>query len=188
GEVQRRAALGRRSREIAGFELHQDLPRAYAGTALHVQGLHRRRHLRGDGRLLTGIQEPVGPDRAPNLRLQHGRHVNGDDGLGVFFLLAAAAREQRSRQHHADDGPCHDQNGPVRVCRSARDTRYRVSASSAALRAWTSVFWPSTTSRIVDSPAWYRSTSRRRLSEARSTMRRRLSVEVLAISVSLYFE
>jgi len=32
--------------------------------------------------------------------------------------------------------------------------RYRVSASSCAFRACTSVFWASTTSRAVDSPAW----------------------------------
>src|SRR5262249_16954938 len=112
-----------------------------------------------------------------------------------FLFRAASGRQQNTEipgEHHdrtRSSPECrHVQKVPVSVCNSAKATRYRVSASSDALRDCVTVFCASTTSRAVASPAPYRRLVKRRLSAARSATRRRLSTAALAASASLYIE
>src|SRR5205085_9443972 len=156
--VERRAAFRRRARKILVFQLDEQLAGADTRAALHVGFFQRGRDLRNDGGLLARIEHAIRANGPLNLRDEHRRDIDGHDRCRLFFLLGAAGegREQRNDEQVVSGSSRTDashQKFPVNVCSSATATRYRASASSAALRARTAVFCASTISSAVDSPA-----------------------------------
>src|SRR5262245_29443174 len=77
------AAFGRSACEVLVLQLDEQLSCANTLPALNAPPPHRSGNLGNDRRLLFGVDQAIRPDRLLNLRQQHWRDVDRDNGLGL---------------------------------------------------------------------------------------------------------